>query len=396
MPPSRVTGSPNPSNSRSSIHIDPVPPAPAPKKEIDHFHPTHGGGGGTVSMPRREHPTTSPGLEAARQRLEALKATAPTRTDFAGYGGDIAYRQAVALHNDEVRLAQRETQYEKLKLREPHRGDYASDAQFDKAKARYESELAPYQEELGPVLLERYEQQSAAASPTAAKLIAQAQKLGVPVTVLSDEEFQRRFPGTGGVTTGEGVFVPASALEQKTGALEHELMHGILGHHEALFDTQLPLQTRIDKARALFEEMGLDPQDGERLVRVTDGWGGGGDAEHVQTYVDGVAIAREKAGVPPLTAAEKDELYAEAAKREAALDIQRGLLDGIEKASPQEQARLLDEAEKQWARTAQGRANPPSGGTVEERLKSLTAILAAAASEDRLQKFQPLEVKLPR
>ncbi|WP_152613403.1 hypothetical protein [Inquilinus limosus] len=240
--------------------------------------------------------------------------------------------------------------------------------------------------------LERYKADESKQSPTAAKIIAEAERLGVPIHVLSDQDYRSRYPGTGGVTSNGEVYVPESALNTNGDpVLEHELLHAILGRTPEIFDNARPLDERIKRARDLFHGMGLDADDGERFVRAIDGWPPERhvDADHTQAYVSGVDIAREKAGLPPLTDAQRDELYAGAAEREAALGIQRGPLADYAKAeSPFLRMMALARAEAQWAATPQGRAHPPSGNTVEERAASLTAIIDKLASEDRLLKFK--------
>lgn len=240
--------------------------------------------------------------------------------------------------------------------------------------------------------LERYETDVSKQSPTGAKIIAEAERLGVQVHVLSDEDYESRYPGTAGVTVNGEVYIPESALNTDGNpVLEHELLHAILGHSPEIFDNALPLDERITHARDLFERMGLDADDGERFARAIDGWPPerNVDADHIQAYVSGVDIAREKAGLPPLTDAQRDELYAGAAEREAALGIQRGPLADYDKTEwPMLRPLLLARAEAQWAATPQGRAHPPSGDTMEERAASLTAIIEKFASEDRLLKFK--------
>ncbi|MBO9662952.1 LysM peptidoglycan-binding domain-containing protein [Dokdonella sp.] len=333
-------------------------------------------------------PSASPGLHAARDRLRQLEANPPKREDFpGGFLGSFAYDFAKALHAGQVETAKVEVKYEQLKLDPPNEHDFPSKDAYDQARAEYQKQIASCVKTLGPLLVERYEAKSAQASPTAAKILAEAKRLGVPVTVLSDEEYQKRYPDTGGVTVGDHVYLPVSSLEDGTDTLEHESMHAILGRNGEIFDTSKSIDERVDKARALFQNMGLDPDDGERLVRVTDGWGQSASSDHVQTFVDSIDIGREKAGLPPLSPQQRDELYSLAAVREAALDVQRDPLDGIESKPPEEQKKLLAEAEAKWANTAQGRANPPSGDTFEERLASLQGILQRCADEGQFAKF---------
>ncbi|WP_395678104.1 hypothetical protein [Inquilinus sp.] len=240
--------------------------------------------------------------------------------------------------------------------------------------------------------LDRYKAEESKQSPTGAKIIAEAERLGVPVHVLSDQDYRSRYPGTGGVTSNGEVYIPESALN--TGGdpvLEHELLHAIFGRTPEIFDNARPLDERITAARDLFQTTGFDADDGERFVRVIDGWPPDRhvDADHVQAYVSGVDIGREKAGLPPLTDAQRDELYAGAAEREAALGVQRGgLADYAKTESPFLRNLALARAEAQWAETPQGRAHPPSGDTVEERAASLKALVDTYASEDRLLKFK--------
>lgn len=240
--------------------------------------------------------------------------------------------------------------------------------------------------------LDRYKAEESKQSPTGAKIIAEAERLGVPVHVLSDQDYRSRYPGTGGVTSNGEVYIPESALN--TGGnpvLEHELLHAIFGRNPEIFDNARPLDERIKAARDLFRTIGFDADDGERFARVIDGWPPDRhvDADHVQAYVSGVDIGREKAGLPPLTDAQRDELYAGAAEREAALGVQRGALaDYAKTESPFLRKLALARAEAQWAETPQGRAHPPSGNTMEERAASLKALVDTYAGEDRLLKFK--------
>ncbi|MGL4964190.1 MAG: hypothetical protein ACRC67_23370 [Inquilinus sp.] len=240
--------------------------------------------------------------------------------------------------------------------------------------------------------LERYKAEESKRSPTGAKIIAEAERLGVPIHVLSNEDYESRYPGTGGVTVDGEVYIPESALNTDGNpVLEHELLHAIFGRNREIFDNARPLDERIKRARDLFQGMGLDADDGERFARAIDGWppDRNVDADHVQAYVSGVDIAREKAGLPPLTDAQRDELYAGAAEREAALGVQRGpLADYAKTESPLLRMVALAKAEAQWAETPQGRAHPPSGNTMEERAASLKAMIDKYASEDRLLKFK--------
>lgn len=228
--------------------------------------------------------------------------------------------------------------------------------------------------------------EAAKQSPTLAKVIAQAERDGVEITVLSDCEYQERFPGTAGVTYSDGhVYVPESAVRNGgTGALEHELIHGILYKHGELFDPSIPLDQRIEAARELFEGMGLDPKDGERLVRASDYTG---QNHHIQTRVTGVDIERERNGLPPLTPAQRDALYTAVAEREAALDLQRWIDDQINNKG-RDPAEVYAEAERRWAATGVGADHPPVGATAEERRNALAATLIVLADEAKVKDFE--------
>lgn len=230
-----------------------------------------------------------------------------------------------------------------------------------------------------------YLEQAGAESPTLARIIAQAQRDGVQVTVLSDCEYAARFGGTVGITMSDGhVYVPESAVRNGgTGALEHELVHGILFKHPELFDKSIPLEQRLESARALFSGMGMDPNDGVRLVKAFER---NGESHHVQTRVTGVDIARERKGLPPLTPQQRDALYKAVSDREAALNVQRWIQGEIAKG--RDPATVYAEAEQRWAATGVGAGHPPSGATPQERRASLDALLDGYADESKVKAFE--------
>lgn len=234
------------------------------------------------------------------------------------------------------------------------------------------------------VELREYLAGAASQSPTLAKILEQALRDGTSITVLPDCEYGLRFPGTAGITFSDGrIYVPESAIKEGTGALEHELVHAILFKHGELFDRNLPVDQRIEMARELFGGMGLDPEDGARLVREFER---NGQDHHVQTRVLGVDMARERAGLPPLTPAERDALYAAVSNREAALDVQRWIADEIGKG--RDPSEVYAEAEAKWAKTGIGSEHPPGGRTAQERQQSLDAILNQYADEAPILAFE--------
>lgn len=255
-------------------------------------------------------------------------------------------------------------------------------------------------------LLEAYKAEAAEGSPTTQAIFEAAEREGVPVVVLSDEEYEARYPGTGGVTVGETVYVPVSALASGEGVLEHELVHALLNGSDTLFDATVPLDDRVAEARELFESIGLDADDGERLIRATEGMNSV-DADHVQTYVIGVDIHREKAGLPPLTEAQRDSLYEQAAIRETALGVWRhgveiggedvslaGLGENdlefavqVAQMSEQELEDFAAEVEARWNETSLASEYPLTGDTPLERLQEIRDIVVRLQDEAPLQQY---------
>lgn len=236
-------------------------------------------------------------------------------------------------------------------------------------------ELARLNEALlgAPYLLER-NKQVAAQTETGAAVIAAAEARGVPVHVLSDEEYAERFPSTSGVhVDGEGVYVPVSSLSgESDNVLVHELMHALLGE---TLDTARPQEERVAEVRALFEELGLDPDQGEAIAEATEGWPEelSVTAEHVTTYLVTRATERERQGLPPETPEQIQAVIERAATRELALQIQRW---DMEPEYSDEELLAL------WAATPQGRALPPGGDTVEEQAENLRRILVRLSAAE--------------
>lgn len=255
------------------------------------------------------------------------------------------------------------------------------------------------------LLLEAYEQEVAEGSPTTESIFEAADREGVTVVVLSDEEFAARFPDYGGVTVGDTVYVPVSALESGDGVLEHELMHALLNTRPEIFDPNVPIERQVEVVRELFESIGLDPDDGERLVRATEGMNAV-DADHVQTYVLSVIIHREKAGLPPLTDAQRESLYEDVAVREAALGVLRHEVeingeeisltdfdDGLQlmaaliSMSPEDLEALAAGMEARWNESPLADEYPLTGDTPMQRLLEMQRILTELQDEGALEQY---------
>lgn len=258
-----------------------------------------------------------------------------------------------------------------LRRNEPRRDDFPPDGDgargYSQAKAAWQTRYTRAQQAyLDAGALDDYIVRVSEESPTAAALIEEAERRGIPITVLPDAEYRARFPGAG-IATDDGVFLPASALEPGADpVLEHELTHAVLG---PILD--LPAWLRAGALPKAFESVGLDPANVGRLLEVTEGWSNGVAAQHVQTHVTEVLIQRERQGLPALTADQMDALYEQAALREAALAA-RGTI--------QENGLSPEEALAEWAETPQGQARPPPGATVEEQYENLLALLDELAN----------------
>lgn len=224
----------------------------------------------------------------------------------------------------------------------------------------------------GPYLLER-NKQLASQTEAGAAIVAAAEERGVPVHVLSEEEYKERFPDSGGIfVDGEGVYVPDTALNGGSdNVLVHELLHAVL---DETLDTDKPQEQRVADARALYEEIGLDPNQGEAIAEATEGWPPEFSvaAEHVATHLATRATERERRGLPPESPEQLQEVTERAATRELALAVQ----------SRDEDPSISDEELLAlWASTPQGRAMPPAGDTVEEQAASLRKILEHVSDE---------------
>ena len=232
----------------------------------------------------------------------------------------------------------------------------------------------------GPYLLER-NKQLASQTETGAAVLAAAEERGVPVHVLSDEEYAERFPDSAGVfRDGEGVYVPVSSINGGSDeVLVHELLHAVL---DETLDTDKPQAERVADVRELFEELGLDPDQGEAIAEATEGWPPefSVSAEHVATHLTTRAIERERRGALPETPEQLQAVTERAATRELALELHRKDLDP---AYSDEELLAL------WAATPQGRANPPAGDTVEEQAASLRRMIVRFSPEEYVDGPRP-------
>ncbi|QRN97559.1 hypothetical protein JRI60_00235 [Archangium violaceum] len=332
--------------------------------------------------------------ENQRAYFELIRKGPPQREDYPKtLAGILEYGRAKNDYEAQKHTLEQKLRYDELKAQgEPRREDFPDTLpgtiQYLGAKAAYINEVSELQEELGPTALREYEESVTSSTSTGRALLEEAERLGIPVHVLSDAEYAERYPGTGGVTVNGEVYIPYSALEQdEPGVLEHELTHAVLG--PKLGSGTDPLDERIERIREAFERIGLDPEDGERLARNTQGWSNGETLDHVQTYVVDVDQERERRGLPPLSPRQRDELYEQAALREAALGLQRAIDEG---------EMTEEEAREAWARLPQGRAHPaPSNGSFRDFIEPYTdesAVRETAFPEDRTGKGMKLMARL--
>ncbi len=154
-------------------------------------------------------------------------------------------------------------------------------------------------------------------TPTGAAIVDEAQRQGLEVTVLPDDEYDRRHPGTSGITTDDGhIYLPVRSAwdPNDTRAISHQFLHGILADE---IDLARPQEDRVKGLRAKFEQMGLDPNDGNALAEATRGWppAMNGAAEDVAAYVLARDQEREAAGLPRESPLERQEVFREAAQR---------------------------------------------------------------------------------
>jgi hypothetical protein len=206
---------------------------------------------------------------------------------------------------------------------------------------------------------------------TGSAIINAANKAGVPIHVLSDAEFNKRFGSDdGGVTTDGGMFFPLSRILAPNGAdtVVHEMVHATVG---SSLDATGSLADRIAGARKAFQAAGLDPADGERIARATQGWtsDGGLFNSHVATFILCNDVHREEADVAPVSAVDRAAEINRAADRELAFVLDAKNSNGSNVLSDQE---LL----ARWNASPQSKLHPAlAGQTDAERAKNLRTML---------------------
>ncbi|CAM4260858.1 eCIS core domain-containing protein [Corallococcus exiguus] len=193
-------------------------------------------------------------------------------------------------------------------------------------------------------------------TPIGRALQKEAERVGVKLHVLSDSEYQKRYPDTGAVTLNKDIYFPISSVdpanEDGIDIYTHELAHVALG--EAVGKEGDSLDSRIGRTREHFQRIGLNPADGERLARETFEWNDSISRSHVFTSTVGRDLDRERKGLPRESDAIRNKLYKLTAERELGLSISRQL-DATEKPITQRDAEAL------WAASPQGRARPLKG-----------------------------------
>jgi len=139
-----------------------------------------------------------------------------------------------------------------------------------------------------------------------------AEQQGIQVTVLSNEEYDQRYPGSGGVTVGPSdareVFVPERSIENPSDtSLEHELMHAYVETdsspgttlYKTAVDTSLSAEERQAAAAQLFENIGGTREQGEAWLEGLDGIPQqvlDGTGDHMLNSATDRLIYRQKAG----------------------------------------------------------------------------------------------------
>lgn len=139
-----------------------------------------------------------------------------------------------------------------------------------------------------------------------------AEQQGIKVTVLSNEDYDAQYPGTGGVTTGPSdareVIIPERSLEDPANTtLEHELMHAYVetdgspgkALYETAVDTSRSPQEREAAAAKLFESIGGTAEQGKAWLEGLEGIPQGvldGTGDHMLNSAVDRLIYRQKAG----------------------------------------------------------------------------------------------------
>lgn len=257
--------------------------------------------------------------------------------------------------------------YEVIQAKEPPESDGSSQLQ----SSQEPTEQVPAELD-GEQLLAQAQAQAWRAGGTSRAIVQAAQRQNVPVHVLDDADYQQRFPNSEGVNANGAVYLPKSSLaDGDTSTLLHEYVHALVG--EAI-DTNRPAAERITATASVFEQMGLNPKDGEYIARATEGWPDSVAASHVATYYLQSEVKREKANDPPLSPLVRAEFIDRIAHREMALALQR------DSDNPFGDALLVDA----WQAWPQGRKDPPPGETTEEKIGYIMIRIAELSDEENI------------
>lgn len=161
-------------------------------------------------------------------------------------------------------------------------------------------------------LLGYYLETSAQGSSISREIYRIAEQQGIQVTILSNEEYDRRYPGTGGVTIGPSnareVVMPERSLEDPANTtLEHELMHAYVetdgspgkALYQVAVDSTRSQAERQAAAAELFESIGGTREQGVAWVEGLEGIPQSvldGTGDHMLNSAIDRLIYRQKAG----------------------------------------------------------------------------------------------------
>ena len=177
-------------------------------------------------------------------------------------------------------------------------------------------------------------------SSISAEIYAIAEREGIKVTVLTNEEYDRQYPGTGGVTVGPAdareVIMPERSLDDPANTtLEHELMHAYVENdsspgkplYDAAVDTSRSTAERQAAAEQLFESVGGTKAQGRAWLEGLEGIPQSvldGTGDHMLNSATDRLIYRQKAG-ESLDTPETLTVMRNAAKGEAAMHLRSQL-----------------------------------------------------------------------
>ena len=173
------------------------------------------------------------------------------------------------------------------------------------------------------------------------------------------------------------IYLPVGSIAEPddAGVLVHEYTHAVVGD---AMRTDRPQSERIERMRDKFAQIGLDPSDGERLARETEGWKDGVAAQHAATWLLGYDMEHERAGLPGQSPEVRDELVKRAAQRELALALTRRQEAAKNGGAAYSDKQFVED----WLSTPQGRAAPPPGNTDAERAVNLRKHLEQYVNEE--------------